>query len=261
MRPLTATSARPGPTGKPALAKSVLLTVIGLGTMALLAGCTGAAPATPAAAATVPRTGSPSPVPSSSQLGPTAHSDSRITLPTTMTLSFERPIGATRTEHEVLYTVQEALRAELEADYEDDAAGQVLAQFWSGPGLASARAAVASWTTRGEQPVGVLRITRTSYRAPDSTGAASVTYCAGWNDVLRGDARTHTLNSAVQRAGTAGVFTTMTLHRAAPDHRWLVTRRTETIRSPRCRTEAKPTTDPRPTKVTRVGVGPSRATS
>jgi hypothetical protein len=230
------------------LLKAALTAGLGLGSALAVAGC---------AAAAAPR---PAPVPTGAPLGPAAHSDSRITLPITMSLSFDRPVASTRTEHEVLYTVQEALRSELDAEYDAAAAGPILPEFWSGSALASAQANIASWADRGEQPVGVLRITGTAYQAPDAAGSAAVTYCAGWTDVLRGDARTHTLSSAVQRPGTAGTFTVLALHRAT-DHRWRVTRRAETVLSSRCRTQPPSTASPSLISSPGMGTGPSRASS
>jgi hypothetical protein len=175
--------------------------------------------------------------------GPAGHSDSRITLPITIRLSFQHPSPTTRTEHEVLYTVQQALRSELHAEYGTGTQEPLLPQYWAGSGLASAESNVAAWMARDEQPVGVLEVTGTSYQAPNAAGSVSVSYCASWSDVLRGDARTHEVSSAVQGPGTPGIFTVLTLARAT-DHRWRVTQRTETVQSPRCAVTASPPTTP-----------------
>jgi hypothetical protein len=172
--------------------------------------------------------------------GPAAHSDTRITLPITMSLSFEHPTPTTRTEHEVLYTVQQALRAELHAEYGTGTDDPMLSQYWTDSGLTSAQSNVTAWVARDEQPVGVLVVTGTSYLAPDAAGTATVSFCVGWTDVLRGDTKTHLVSSPVQKPGTPGTFTVVSLNRAA-DHRWRAARRTETLRSARCAVTSPPT--------------------
>ena len=160
------------------------------------------------------------------------YQDTRITLPETVDLSFHHPQTTDRIEHEVLFTVQQALRAQLHAEYGTDN-DPLLAVYWSGPALASARNAISGWIKKGEQPVGVLVVTSTDYTAPNTAGVAGVSYCASWADVVTGKSDTHVVGSAVQPNGTAGTYTTLSLTRA-DGHRWRVMSLNATAGSAHC---------------------------
>lgn len=196
-------------------------TAVGVTACALLGGCSSSPAPTPELTA----------VPGTAGAGP-AYEDSRITLPETVDLSFHHPQVTGRTEHEVLFTVQQALRAQLHAEYSTNT-DPLLAVYWSGSALAAAHDEIAVWLTKGEQPVGVLVITDTAYTAPNSAGVAGVTYCASWSDVVAGKANTHVIGGAVQPTGSPGTYTTLTLTRAA-GHRWQIMTLTATADSPRC---------------------------
>jgi len=175
----------------------------------------------------------PQPTPEISPTAVAALLDQRITLRTTMGLAFNHPQPGNRTEHQVLYTVQQAVRAQLHAEYGAGTADALLSAYWSGNALAAVRSDVASWAKQGEQPVGVFVVSDMTYTPPDATGKAIVSYCANSLNVLRGNATTHVVGSAVQKAGTPGTFTTLTLARAA-NGRWQVSDMAEAAHSAKC---------------------------
>jgi hypothetical protein len=169
-------------------------------------------------------------------VGPGYH-DTRITLPETVSLSFHHPQQTGRTEHEVLFTVQQALRSQLYAEYSGSGPGNtpLLATYWSGSALTAAQNEIAGWQKKHEQPVGVLVITDTSYTAPNASGTAQVSYCANWADVLAGNADTHVVGNAVQPSGTQGTYTTLTLTRTGTHgHHWQVQNLAATANSAHC---------------------------
>jgi hypothetical protein len=112
----------------------------------------------------------PSPTPDISPNPAVAPHDERITLPETMGLALRHPAPADRTEHQILYTVQQSIRSQLHAEYGPGANDPLLTAYWSGDGLAAVRREVAAWTKRGEQPVGVLVVSNVSYSAPGADG-------------------------------------------------------------------------------------------
>jgi hypothetical protein len=179
--------------------------------------------------------GTPQPTP---ELSPTAVTaprlDQPIALPETIGISFRHPRPASQTEHQILYTLQQSLRAQLHAEYGPGASDPLLGAYWSGSALAAVRREVSEWTDRGEQPVGVLDVTQTSYSFVPAGGPVTVSYCASWADVARGNATTHLVGSPVQKRGTAGTYTALTVVRAT-DGRWRVTDISEVVRSPACR--------------------------
>jgi hypothetical protein len=175
----------------------------------------------------------PQPTPELSPTAVAAPVDQRITLPTTMGLAFNHPKPGNRTEHQVLYTVQQSVRAQLHAEYGSGPSDPTLSAYWSGGALDAVRNDVSSWAKVGEQPVGVLVVSRVTYTPPDPAGTAVVSYCASWQNVLRGNATTHVVGSAVQKAGTPGTYTTLTLTRAA-NGRWKVSGLTEAAHSSTC---------------------------
>lgn len=169
-------------------------------------------------------------------LTPTAASvalDERITLPTTMGLAFVHPLPANRVEHQILYTVQQSVRAQLHAEYGSGASDPLLPVYWSGGALATIKSDVATWANKHEQPVGVLLVSNTRYTPPNAAGKATVSYCASWRHVVRGNARTHVVGSVVQKPGTPGTYTTLGLTRDARG-RWQVSDIRQAEHSPKC---------------------------
>jgi hypothetical protein len=180
----------------------------------------------------------PSPTPDISPNPAIAPHDERITLPETMGLALRHPAPADRTEHQILYTVQQSIRSQLHAEYGPGANDPLLTAYWSGDGLAAVRREVTAWAKRGEQPVGVLVVSNVSYSAPGADGKGTVSYCANWQNVNRGNSATHVVGAAVQQRGTAGTYTTLTFARNTGNRggRWKVTAMTESPKSPRCPT-------------------------
>ena len=175
------------------------------------------------------------------ELSPTAASvamDERITLPPTMGLAFVHPPPSSRVEHQILYTVQQSVRAQLHAEYGTGAADPLLPVYWSGGALSSIKRDVGSWVSKHEQPVGVLLVSNTTYAPPNAAGKATVSYCANWRHVVRGNAKTHAVGSAVQKPGTPGTYTTLTLARDGYG-RWQVSGIKQIERSPKCPAAAK----------------------
>lgn len=159
--------------------------------------------------------------------------DERITLPTTMGLAFNHPRPVTRVEHQILYTIQQSFRAQLHAEYGSGATDPLLPVYWSGSALAAIKNDVANWTKQQEQPVGVLVVSNTTYTPPNATGKATVSYCVNWRHVVRGNATTHVVGPSVQKPGTPGTYTTLTLTRGS-QARWQVSGMKQVERSPRC---------------------------
>ncbi|MBS2964322.1 hypothetical protein KGA66_14775 [Actinocrinis puniceicyclus] len=174
----------------------------------------------------------PRPTPDISPTAVAAPVDERITLPTTMGLAFKHPRPTNRIEHQVLYTVQQSVRAQLHAEYGAGSKDPLLGVYWSGSALSTVRHEVTGWSARHQQPVGVLVVSNTVYTPPDATGKATVSFCASWRNVMRGDAKTHVVGPAVQKAGTPGTYTALTLTRAASH--WQVSNVTEAAHSPKC---------------------------
>jgi hypothetical protein len=159
--------------------------------------------------------------------------DERITLPTTMGLAFNHPRPATRVEHQILYTIQQSFRAQLHAEYGSGATDPLLPVYWSGSALAAIKRDVTNWTKEHQQPVGVLVVSNTTYSPPNAGGKATVSYCVNWRHVVRGNATTHVVGPSVQKPGTPGTYTTLTLTRSS-QARWQVSGMQQVLRSPRC---------------------------
>ncbi|WP_212530852.1 hypothetical protein [Actinospica durhamensis] len=203
----------------------LLAAVAAASAVAAAAGCS-SAPATP------PPINAPT---TSDATAATVHEDARITLPVTVGLAFHHPGLANRGEHEVLFTVQEAMRAMVQAEYTADGDDPELAQYWQGKGLAEASAQIAPWVAHRQQPVGVIVLSDTQYTAPaaHSHGPAKVSFCADWSDVVRGDSRTHVVGTAVQPKNTRSSYEQLSLSRGA-DGRWRVVSLAVTPNSPQC---------------------------
>lgn len=183
----------------------------------------------------------PSPTPDITPITPNAAAaphDERITLPETMGLALRHPAPADRTEHQILYTLQQSIRSQLHAEYGQGAKDPLLTAYWSGDGLSAVQREVTAWTKHNEQPVGVLVVSNMSYSPPGADGKAAVSYCANWQNVNRGNAATHVVGAAVQQRGTAGTYTTLTFARntGVRGGRWKVTAMTQVPKSPRCPT-------------------------
>jgi len=179
---------------------------------------------------------SPPPIPPPATAGATAaavHQDARITLPVTVGLAFHHPLLASRAEHEVLFTVQQAMRAMVQAEYTADGHDAELTQYWEGVGLAEATAQIRPWVANREQPVGVIVLSDTQYAAPSDHGPARVSFCADWSDVVRGDSRTHVVGAAVQPKSVHPSYEELGLRRSH-DGRWRVVSLTVTPDSPHC---------------------------
>jgi hypothetical protein len=189
---------------------------------ACVAGCASA----PAAPPLIPPT-SPAAAPAA------AHQDSRITLPVTVGIAFHHPKLGDRTEYEVLFTVQQAMRSMVQAEYSADGRDAELTQYWSGAGLTAANAQIRQWVAAKQQPVGVIVLEDTRYTPAASRTSATVSLCADWSDVVRGESRTHVVGSAVQGKGTRPTYEKLSLTQAA-DQRWRVNAMTLTPNSPAC---------------------------
>jgi hypothetical protein len=175
----------------------------------------------------------PRPTPEISPTAVAAPIDERITLPTTMGLAFKHPLPKNKVEHQVLYTVQQSVRAQLHAEYGAGAKDPLLPVYWSGAALTTVKHDVAAWSGKHQQPVGVLVVSNTVYTPPNAAGKATVSFCSNWRHVMRGDAKTHVVGPAVQKPNAPGTFTTLTLTRAADGH-WQVSSMVEAAHSPKC---------------------------
>lgn len=161
------------------------------------------------------------------------HQDARITLPVTVGIAFHHPSMKDRTEYEVLFTVQQAMRAMVQAEYSNTGQDSELAQYWSGAGLTAVDAQIGQWVAHKQQPVGMIVLEDTTYTPASGHRPAQVGFCADWSDVVRGEARTHVVGAAVQAKGTKPTYEELRLSRAA-DHRWRVVAMQLSPDSPRC---------------------------
>ena len=200
-------------------------------TRTLAATLVGAAALGAAAAGCSSEPASPPQIPST--MPAAVHEDTRITLPVTVGVAVHHPDLAGREEHEVLFTVQQAMRALIQAEYTSDGRDPELSQYWSGAGLKSADAQIGTWVAHRQQPVGVIVLDDTQYRAAVGTGPAQVSFCADWSDVVRGDAKTHIVGTSVQPKTVKPTFEQFDLGRAH-DGRWRVDSVTLTPDSSHC---------------------------
>jgi hypothetical protein len=194
---------------------------------------TGCALAAAAGCSSSPATPPPIPPTTAGATAAAVHLDARITLPVTVGLAFHHPLLANRAEHEVLFTVQQAMRAMVQAEYTPDGRDPELAQYWQGVGLSEASAQIKPWVAHKQQPVGVIVLSDTQYTAPAHDGPARVSFCADWSDVVRGDSRTHVVGAAVQPKSAHPTYEELGLRRAV-DGRWRVVSLSVAPDSPRC---------------------------
>ena len=149
-----------------------------------------------------------------------ARQDQRITLPVTVAVAFHHPALATHTEYAVLYTVQQAMRSMVQAEYAGTGQDPQLAQYWTGSGLTAVTTQIRQWTGHQQQPVGTIVLENTQYTPAKSGRAASVTFCADWTHVVRGESRTHVVGAAVQSKTANASLERLSL--AQTGHRWKV---------------------------------------
>ena len=149
------------------------------------------------------------------------HQDARITLPVTVGIAFHHPDLTDRTEYEVLFTVQQAMRAMVQAEYSNTGQDVELGEYWSGSGLSAVDTQIKQWVAQKQQPVGMIVLEDTTYTPASGFRGAQVGLCADWSDVVRGEARTHVVGAAVQAKGAKPTYEQLTLARAS-DHRWRV---------------------------------------
>lgn len=159
------------------------------------------------------------------QIQPTAvtaqHQDQRITLPVTVAVAFHHPVLANRTEYAVLFTVQQAMRSMVQAEYAGTGPDPQLGQYWTGTGLTTVSTQIRQWTGRQQQPVGTIVLENTQYSPIKAGYSAKVSFCADWSHVVHGDSRTHVVGASVQAKGTHGAFEQLGVARQT-DRRWRV---------------------------------------
>jgi hypothetical protein len=164
------------------------------------------------------------------------HQDARITLPVTVGIAFHHPdLSATsdRTEYAVLFTVQQAMRTMVQAEYSDGVRDAALAQYWSGAGRGAVDAQITQWISDRQQPVGMIVLEGTRYVRAAGGRTATVSFCADWSDVVRGETRTHVVGAQVQAKGARATYERLGLSRAADRH-WRVDALALTPNSPAC---------------------------
>jgi len=159
--------------------------------------------------------------------------DQRITLPVTVAVAFHHPVLSTRTEYAVLFTVQQAMRAMVQAEYAGNGQDPQLADYWTGAGLSSVTTQIKQWTGHQQQPVGTIVLENTQYSQPIGGHSAKVGFCADWSHVVRGESRTHVVGTAVQAKTAHSTYEQLGLTRQ-PDRRWKVSSLTAIPNAPQC---------------------------
>jgi hypothetical protein len=162
-----------------------------------------------------------------------AHEDQRITLPVTVAVAFHHPVLADHTEYAVLFTVQQAMRSMVQAEYATSGQSPELTAYWTGPGLTAVRDQIRQWTQRQQQPVGMIVLEDTNYIPVKGGHAAEVGFCADWSHVVRGESRTHVVGAAVQPKNVHATYEELGLARQK-DHRWQVDSLTLVPDAPQC---------------------------
>jgi hypothetical protein len=162
-----------------------------------------------------------------------AHQDSRITLPVTVDVAFHHPNLSNHAEYVVLFTVQQAMRSMVQAEYSNDGQDAELAQYWTGDGLTAVQTQIREWTGHQQQPVGMIVLENTTYTPAAGNQPAKVGFCADWSHVVRGESRTHVVGSTVQSKGIHAAYEELGVARGA-DHHWRVESLSITPNSPKC---------------------------
>jgi hypothetical protein len=162
-----------------------------------------------------------------------AHQDSRITLPVTVDVAFHHPGLKNHTEFAVLFTVQQAMRSMVQAEYAGVGQEGTLAQYWSGAGLSAVQTQIKQWTSHQQQPVGMIVLDNTTYTPASGNQPAKVGFCADWSHVVRGEARTHVVGATVQSKGIRAAYEELGVARGADRH-WRVESLSLTPNSTKC---------------------------
>jgi hypothetical protein len=161
------------------------------------------------------------------------HQDQRITLPVTVAVAFHHPALSDRTEHAVLFTVQQAMRSMVQGEYAGTAKDPELTEYWTGTGLTEVDAQISQWTGHQQQPVGTIVLEDTEYTPLDNGHAAQVGFCADWSHVVRGESRTHVVGAAVQPKTAHSTYEQLGLVRESNRH-WAVDALTVTADAAQC---------------------------
>jgi hypothetical protein len=149
-------------------------------------------------------------------------------------VAFHHPVLATHTEYAVLVTVQQAMRAMVQAEYQAPTAPDPeLSEYWTGSGLSSVSTQIKQWTGHQQQPVGTIVLENTAYSPIKGGHAARVSFCADWSHVVRGESRTHVVGAAVQAKTAHASYEQLGLAKQA-DRRWKVNSLTVTPNAPQC---------------------------
>jgi hypothetical protein len=175
----------------------------------------------------------PPQIPPTTTAAAAVHQDARITLPVTVGVAFNHPKLSDRTEYEVLFTVQQAMRAMVQAEYSTGGQDAELSQYWSGTGLTAVDGQIRQWIGQKQQPVGVIVLENTTYTPAAAHKPATVSFCADWSHVVRGETKTHVVGAAVQGKGAKPTYERLGLARAA-DKRYRVQSLQVSPNSPNC---------------------------
>ena len=149
------------------------------------------------------------------------HQDQRITLPVTVGVAFHHPTLSNRAEYAVLFTVQQAMRSMVQAEYSSSGQDTALSEYWTGTGLTGVQTEIKQWVAHQQQPVGVIVLENTKYTPASGTRPAKVSFCADWSHVVRGESRTHVVGAAVQSKGAHPTYEQLGVARGKDKH-WRV---------------------------------------
>jgi hypothetical protein len=158
----------------------------------------------------------------------------QVPLPMTVSVSFAYPKNITPTQHMLLATAEQALRAQLHAIYDANPDDPMLKRYWSGRAYDEIRGQVNQWVITGHVPFGVVVVTRTT--ATPGVGpvsASKVSYCVSLTRVVRGVTRTHVVGAPVEPPGTPGTRETLTVTRPA-HHHWTASDIHDVVESKAC---------------------------
>jgi hypothetical protein len=157
-----------------------------------------------------------------------------VKLPSTIELTFFYPTYMSATEHTVMFTIQEGLKAQLAAIYAGRVTDPPLLRYWTGHGLDSAAAGVRSWITEGYEPVGQMIIDRVTEQYL-TVNSAEVSFCVDTRYVDRAKKSTHVIGPPLQGKDDPGQWQTLLLKPlASPDQGWVIVRFNAVQRAPQC---------------------------